>query len=100
METFNSCILVDDEDRELAEPERAIEFSACDDAADGIKLLGTPFFEEVRELSEGCTSLLQLDCDDSLGLRFYDSGTLNILIKDSDLRFGNWKRAFGYMHSL
>ncbi len=100
METFNSCILVDDEDRELAEPERAVEFSACDAAADGIKLLGVPFFEEVRELSEGCTNLLQLDCDDSLGLRFYDGGTLNILIRDSDLSFGNWKRAFGYMHSL
>lgn len=100
METFNTCILVDDEENELAESELAIDFSECADAADGIKLLGVPFFEEVRTENEGCVSLLQLDEDDELGIRFYDCGTLNIMMKESDLGFGNWKRAFAYMHSL
>lgn len=100
METFNSCILVDDEDNELAEPEMAIEFSACEDNADGHKLLGVPFFGDVTEQNPDCESLLQIDEDDDLGIRFYDSGIFNFMIKGSDLGFGNWKRAFGYLHSL
>lgn len=100
METFNSCMLVDDDDKELAEPEMAIEFSECDDSADGIKLFGLPFFEDVRSANPDCVSLLQLDEDETLGMRFYDSGMFNFLIKASDFGFGNWKRAFGYMHSL
>ncbi len=100
METFNSCILVDDEEQELAEPEMGIEFSECDELADGIKLLGLPFFEDVRRENEGCINLLQLDEDEELEMRFYDCGMLNILIKDSDLGFGNWKRSFGFLHSL
>ena len=57
METFNSCILVDDEDNELAEPEMAIEFSSCEDNADGHKLLGVPFFDDVAEQNPDCESL-------------------------------------------
>lgn len=100
METFNSCILVDDDDQELASPEMAIEFSECEDGEDGIKLFGTPFFEEVRNENPDCVNLLQLDEDDDLQMRFYDSGMFNFLIKSSDFGFGNWKRAFGYLHSL
>ena len=100
METFNSCILVDDEDNELAEPEMAIEFSACDDRENGHILLGRPFYEDVENDCEGCCNLLQIDEDDELGIRFYDCGTFNIMMKESDLKFGNWKRAFGYLFSL
>lgn len=39
METFNSCILVDDDDQELAEPAMAIDFAECEDDADGFKIL-------------------------------------------------------------
>ena len=42
----------------------------------------------------------QIDEDDELGIRFHDSGMFNFMIKGSDLGFGNWKRAFGYLHSL
>ena len=100
METFNSCILVDDEDNELAEPEMAIEFSACDDRENGHILLGKPFYEDVENDCEGCCNLMQIDEDDELGIRFYDCGTFNIMMKESDLKFGNWKRAFGYLFSL
>ncbi len=100
METFNSCILVDDDDNELAEPEMAIEFSQCADDADGHKLLGVPFFQEIKEQFPDCVSLLQIDEDDALGIRFHDSGMFNFIIKDSDLKFCNWKRSFGHLHSL
>lgn len=99
-ETFQSCILVDDEDQPLTDPELEIVFSECDDDADGIKLLGIPYFEEVRQEYPEMLNLLQLDEDDQLGLRFYDCGNLNLMIKESDLKFGNWKKTKTYLHSL
>lgn len=99
-ETFQSCILVDDEDQPLTDPELEIVFSECDDDADGIKLLGIPYFEEVRQEYPEMLNLLQLDEDDQLGLRFYDCGNLNLMIKESDLKFGNWKKTKAFLHSL
>lgn len=99
-ETFQSCILVDDEDQPLTDPEMEIVFSECDDAADGIKLLGVPFFEDVRQQYPDMINLLQLDENDEIGLRFYDGGNLNLLMKESDLKFGNWKRGKAFLHSL
>ena len=99
-ETFQSCILVDDEDQPLTDPELEIVFSECDDAADGIKLLGVPFFEDVRQQYPDMINLLQLDENDEIGLRFYDGGNLNLLMKESDLKFGNWKRGKAFLHSL
>lgn len=99
-ETFQSCILVDDEDQPLTDPELEIVFSECDDAADGIKLLGVPFFEDVRHQYPDMINLLQLDENDEIGLRFYDGGNLNLLMKESDLKFGNWKRGKAFLHSL
>ena len=99
-ETFQSCILVDDEDQPLTDPELEIVFSECDDAADGIKLLGVPFFEDVRQQYPDMINLLQLDENDEIGLRFYDGGNLNLLMNESDLKFGNWKRGKAFLHSL
>lgn len=99
-ETFQSCILVDDEDQPLTDPELEIVFSECDDAADGIKLLGVPFFEDVRQQYPDMINLLQLDENDEIGLRFYDGGNLNLLMKESDLKFRNWKRGKAFLHSL
>lgn len=99
-ETFQSRILVDDEDQPLTEPELEIVFSSCEDEADGFKLLGFPFYDETKDHNPGMRNLLQLDEDDMIGLRFYDCGMLNLLIKDSDLKFGNWKKVKAYLHSL
>ena len=100
MGTFNSCILVDDEEQELAEPAMAIDFSECDDDADGFKILGRPYFEEIRDELPDAVNLLQLDEDDDLEMRFYDSGMFNILMSKADLGFRNWSHAFGFLHSL
>ena len=99
-ETFQSCILVDDEDQPLTEPELEMEFSQCDDKADGFKLLGVPYYEDVRQEYPDHINLLQLDEDDDLGLRFYDCGMLNVMMKESDLKFGNWKKTKTFLHSL
>ena len=100
METFNSCILVDDEEQELAEPAMAIDFAECEDDAAGFKILGRPYFEEIREECPDAVNLLQLDENDELEMRFYDSGMFNILMGKADLGFQNWSHAFGFLHSL
>ena len=99
-ETFQSCILVDDDDQSLTEPELEITFSECNDDADGIKLLGIPYYEEVRQLYPDMVNLLQLDENEVIGMNFYDCGNVNLMIKDSDLKFGNWKKTKAYLHSL
>ncbi len=100
METFNSCILVDDEEQELAEPAMAIDFAECDDDAHGFKLLGRPFFEEsvmssrmpstsfswMRTMTSRCASTT--------------AAVFNILMSRPDLDFQNWSHALGYLHSL
>ena len=54
METFRSAILVDDEDQPLTQKALKMTFEACPDNDDCTKLLGIPFFEEVRQEMEGC----------------------------------------------
>ena len=99
-ETFRSCILVDDEDNPLTDPELEIVFSECADDASGHKLLGIPYFEDVRHENPEMLNLLQIDDDEELGIRLYDCGNINLLMKPSDLKFGNWKKTKAYMHSL
>ncbi len=99
-ETFQSCILVDDEDQPLTEPEMEMEFFNCDDDSMTSRLLGVPCYEDVRNEYPGLASLLHLEEDEEIGLRFYDCGTLDVMIRESDLKFGNWKKTKTYLHSL
>lgn len=87
-ETFQTCMLVGDEDEQLTEPELEIVFSECNDDAEGIKMLSRVVPEEYPEH----LNLLELVSEQTSGLDF-GSGKLEILIKESDLKFGNWKRA-------
>jgi hypothetical protein len=75
-----------------------MEFFECDENASGFKLLGLPFNEDVRDSYPEHTSLLQMVNDDELGMKFQDSSTLNILMKNSDLKFGNWKKIKAFLH--
>lgn len=91
-ETFKSCILVDDDDQSLTEPEMEMVFNSCDDDSAGHKLLGVPADETVRTDYPGMLTLLQLDGEDAVKMQFPNQGRLNVLMKESDLKFGNWKR--------
>ena len=97
-ETFRSAILVDDEDQPLTQPALKMTFEACPDNEDCTKLLGFPFFEEVRQEMEGYVNFLQIDSD-TAGLRFYDEGMLNLLYKAADFEAGKWKLVKAYMAS-
>lgn len=86
-ETFQTCMLVGDEDEQLTEPELEIVFSECPDDEEGIKMLCCPDDPDYPEHIK----LLEIVSDINGGIDF-GSGKLEILIKESDLKFGNWKR--------
>lgn len=96
-ETFQTCMLVGDEDEQLTESELEIVFSECDDDADGLKLLGVPGAEKARSGYPDLGNLLQLASDATAGISFPDGATLNIMMKDSDLGYGNWKKTKAYL---
>lgn len=87
-ETFQTCMLVGDEDEQLTEPELTITFSECEDSEDGIKMLAGVADAGYPDH----VSLLQIASDAIGGIELKDQ-TINVLMKDSDLKFGNWKRA-------
>lgn len=92
-ETFQSCQLIGDENESLTEPELEMVFEECDDQADGIKLLGLPHGWDVSVVYPEHQNLLQISGCQEAGLNFGSGLSLNILMKDSDLKFGNWKRS-------
>lgn len=91
-ETFQSQILVDDEDQPLTDHELEMVFSPCDDEEKGLKLLGRPCGAGVHEACSDMINFLQLCSDEVSGLDFGKDGFLNLLIKEKDLGFGNWKK--------
>lgn len=86
-ETFNTCMLTDEEDQSLTDPELEMTFAECDDCADVCRLLGTSEDPEML-------NLLRIPSETSLELDFSaDGNALNILMKESDMHYGNWKKA-------
>lgn len=84
-ETFQSCILVDDDDQSLTEPELEITFSECEDGSEGHLMLADGDSDEM-------TGLIRLVSDPAIGLDFSEHMALSVLMKNSDLKFGNWKK--------
>ena len=80
-------------------PAQPLSFSAVGPMDDGFRLLGRPFYEEVKEDMPGMISLLQLDGDDDWGLVFYDCGMLNFLISHADLAARRWDAVRCYLYS-
>ena len=80
-------------------PAEALTFTAVD-ADDGLRLLGMPYIEEVREAMPGRLSLLQVDECDRWNLVFHDSGTLNFLIRPDDLLKRRWDQTECYLFSF
>ena len=84
-ETFQTCMLVGDEDEQLTEPELEIVFSECNDDDEGIKMLYNDSENPDQQ------TLVSIVSDTIAGIDLHDK-TLNLIMKDSDLKFGNWKR--------
>ena len=81
-------------------PAEAINFERCHEHGDGIRLLGQPYIEEVREAMPNRLSLLQIDENDRWDLTFHDCGTLNFLIHPDDLRRRRWEKTECYLFSF
>lgn len=90
-ETFQTCMLVDDDDQALTDKELEIVFSECPDSEECIRLLGIPTSQEIIDTYPGHQLLLHLSDDSAAGLNFAGA-TLDIVIKESDLGYGNWKK--------
>lgn len=86
LETFQTCMLVGDEDEQLTEPELEIVFSECGDDEPGIKMLCNDSIQPEH------LTLMQMVSDTVSGLNLQDK-KISFIMKDSDLKFGNWKRA-------
>ena len=84
-ETFQTCMLVGDEDEQLTEPELEIVFSECNDDEEGIKMLCNDSENPDHQ------TLIRIVSDAVAGIDLRDKA-LNLTMKDSDLKFGNWKR--------
>ena len=84
-ETFQTCMMTGEDGEQLTEPEMEMVFAHCDDDAPGLKLGGISSYIKETDL----VNLLQID---------EASSAINILMKDSDLKFGNWKRSKGYLY--
>lgn len=99
-ETFKTCILTDDEDQPLTDPELAMTFAECKDDERCIRLLGEPSDSSIKELYPEMLNLLHLPSDTGLDLVFGEEGSsLNIMFKESDLHYGNWKKSKAYLLS-
>jgi hypothetical protein len=83
-------MLVGDEDEQLTEPELEIVFSECDNEDEGIKMLCN------NDILQETQTLIQMVSDSVSGLNLQNR-RISILMKDSDLKFGNWKRAKAFL---
>jgi len=92
--------IIDEDGQPVSLPAEAMTFIPCKDNNDGLRLLGLPYIEEVRETMPDFLSLLQIDEDDRWGLTFHDCGTLNFLIRPDDLLARQWDRAECYLFSF
>ena len=95
-ETFQSCMLVDDEDRNLTEREMEIVFSECADDENCIRLLGKPSSESVSEKYPDLLNFLQIVRSENLDIEF--DRELNLMIKPSDLGYGNLKKVISHLN--
>ncbi len=81
-------------------PAETVVFSKGNVCDDGLKLLGSPYIEEVTQCMPGMMSLLQIDGNDRWNLMFHDCGTLNFLISPDDLKNRRWNCTKCYLFSF
>jgi hypothetical protein len=96
-ETFQSCMIVNDEGAALTDHEMAIRFSECNDDEACIRILGRAIQPDDAE-ENALINLLQISEDIQAGIKCEGWDTLNVLIKASDLKFENWKKTRSFLN--
>lgn len=92
--------IVHDDGSPATMPAEAIAFSAAEFADYGIRMLGEPYLDEVREEMPDMLSLLQVDESENWHLTFHDCGMLNFLITPDDLRHRRWDKVVCHLFSF
>lgn len=92
-ETFQTCMLVDDEDQQLTESELEISFSESTESENSTIICGTDIPDDYQDM----VTLMRITDDTTGGIRFPDGKSLYIMMKESDLKFGNWKKIKVYL---
>jgi hypothetical protein len=57
-----------------------------------------PFSDKVRKEYPDMLCLLQIGSDETMGIHLDNNGNINLMMKPSDLKFGNWKKTKAYLH--
>ena len=81
-------------------PAEAISFEVGEPFSDDFRLLGMPYFQDVQNGYYDYLNLLQIDENDDWGLRLYDCGMINFLIRPEDLKARRFDKAVVYFESL
>lgn len=89
-----------DDETPIYLPAEAISFEAEEPFSDDFKLLGMPYFSDVRDGFYDYINLLQIDEEDRWGLRLYDCGMINFLIRPEDLKARRLDKTVVYFESL
>ena len=92
-ETFQSQIMLDENDEPIAQMPLAIEFSECADDEDCLRMGGRTQDDTIPD----GRSLLHLVTDALTEFTFPDGMSLEISLSANDIKFGNWKRGQGYL---
>ena len=87
-ETFNSFIMVDDNDEAVTEPALEMTFSTCNEEYGGLCLLG-------KFMDGSSLSLLEVDGKEKM-IGFTEKGSLHFTISENDLKFMNFNKVKGY----
>lgn len=92
METFESHILLDEDDNELAEPPMLLRFEECPDDAAGLRMLGNAAPAGLAGAAPDSFCVLHIGNVPELGLAFPDGASLDILAPARE-----WRQAVGYL---
>ena len=81
-------------------PAEKITFEAADFNYDSFKLLGVPYYEEIKEQYPDYINLLQIDNNDDWGMQLYDCGMICFLIRPDDLKAMRFDRVLLHFFSF
>lgn len=81
-------------------PAEKITFETADFNYDSFKLLGVPYYEEIKEQYPDYINLLQIDSNDDWRMPLYDCGMICFLIRPEDLKALRFDRVLLHFFSF
>lgn len=81
-------------------PAEKITFEEAGINYDSFKLLGLPYYDEIKEWYPDYINLLQIDENDDWRMVLYDCGMIYFLIRPEDLKALDFSKVIVYFHSF